>query len=191
MRKLTVFVLILASMVLLGGCGKFEDIAVHGVKDVKFRGMKDGKILLSLTLDVENPNNRKITISKIYFIAWMNNRELGKIKNSERIVLKPSTREEYPIQIEIVLRTAADVFKLMNVKEDIIEKLTVEGYIKGRTMCFSKKLKIEKQLFSKLADSFKGKKFRKETLQIKDNLEVKDTLETKKIIFQNDTLKTE
>lgn len=191
MRKLTVIVLILASMILLGGCGKFEDIAVYGVKDVKFRGMKDGKILLSLILDVENPNNRKITISKIYFKAWMNNRELGKVKNSEKIVLKPNTREEYPIQIEIVLRTAADVFKLMNVKEDIIEKLTVEGYIKGRTMCFSKKLVIEKQPFSKLADSFKGKKTRKKPLQIKNNLEVKDTLDTNEVILQNETLKTE
>ena len=144
MRKLTVIVLILTSMLIVGGCGKFENIVILGIKDVKFRGTKNGRILLNITLDIENPNNKKITISKIYFKAWMNNRELGKLRNPKKIALKANTREEHIVPVEIVLRTEGDIYKLTNIKEDLINQLTVEGFIKGRVMSISKKIKIEK-----------------------------------------------
>jgi LEA14-like dessication related protein len=178
MRKLTILMLILTTMLLLGGCGRFEKISIHGMKGVKFRGMKDGKILLNLNLEVENPNNKKITISKIYLKAWMNNRELGVLNSTKSIVLKAKSREEFQIPVEIVLRTAADVFKLMNIKEDLLNQLTIEGFIKGRIFCISKKLKIEKQPFTKLVNSHKEKM---ETTEIKDTLQNRET-------FQRDTL---
>jgi hypothetical protein len=46
--------------VTLMGCAKFENIDIKGVKDFKFKGMQDDKILLSLTLDVNNPNSKKL-----------------------------------------------------------------------------------------------------------------------------------
>lgn len=179
MKKHTFWILAIISMLLMSSCGKFEEIAIHGMKNFKFRGMKDGSILVNLTLDIENPNNRKITISKIHLKAWLNNRELGTLKNSHKIVLKPNSREEYQIPIEIALRTSADVFKLMTLKEDILSQLTIEGFIKGRTMGISKKVRIEKQLFSQLANSYREK------------IEKKDSLQTKGNVLQNDTLKVE
>jgi len=181
MRRVTVLVLIISSMILLGSCGKFEDVAIHGIKNFKLRGIKDGKVLINLTLDIENPNNKKITISKIYLKAWMNNRELGVLQNAEKIVMKPNSRAEYLIPVEIVLRTAADVFKLTSIKEDIITQLTIEGFIKGRALCISKKVKIEKQPFSKLMNSYKGKIVNKESLQEVDSLR-------EERILKNDTL---
>lgn len=157
----------------MSSCGKYEDIAIHGMNGFKLRGIKDGSILINLNIDIENPNNRKITISKIHFKAWLNNRELGTLKNSKKIVLKPNSREEYQVPIEIVLRSSADIFKLMNIKNDILNQLTIEGFIKGRVMCVSKKIRIEKQPFTQLAKSYKGK------------IEVKDS------VLQNDTLKVE
>lgn len=165
-------------MLLLGGCGRFEKITIHGMKGVKFRGMKDGRILLNLNLEIENPNSKKITISKIYFKAWMNNRELGVLNSTKSTVLKAKSREEFQIPVEIVLRTTADVFKLMNIKEDLLNQLTIEGYIKGRTLCISKKIRIEKQPFSKLVNSHKGNP---------ETSEVIDTLQTKETIY-SDTL---
>jgi LEA14-like dessication related protein len=185
MRRFTILILILTSFILLGGCGKFENIAIHGMKGVKFRGTKNGHILLNITLEIENPNNRKITISKIYFKAWMNNRELGKLRNSKSIVLKANSREEYQVPVEIALRTAADIFKLTNLKDDLLNQLTIEGFIKGRTLCISKRIRIEKQPFSKMVNSYKGKMVSNDTIQLKDTLQAKD------LILQNDTLKVE
>lgn len=174
-----IWIISIISMLLLSSCGKFEDIAIHGMKGFKLRGIKDGRILINLTLDIENPNNRKITISKFHFKAWLNNRELGTLKNSKKIVLQPKSREEFQVPVEIVLRTAADIFKLTSIKEDILNQLTIEGFIKGRTLCFSKKVKIEKQPFTQLVKSYKGK------IEIKDTLQIRDTIQ------QNDTLKVE
>jgi len=172
MKKHSIWILAIISILLLSSCGKFEEIAIHGMKNFKFRGMKDGSILINLTLDVENPNHRRITISKIHFKVWLNNRELGTLKNSSKIVLKPNSRQEHEVPIEIVLRTTADVFKLMTLKEDILSQLTIEGFIKGRTMGISKKIRVEKQPFSKLADTYKGRIGKKDSVLQNDTLKV-------------------
>jgi len=173
MKRLTFSILIVFSMILLSGCGNFENVVIHGMKNVKLRGIKDGRVLINLTLDIENPNNRKITIAKIEFKAWLKNRELGKLKNSQKIVLKAKSREEYEVPIEIVLRTAADIFKLTNLSNDFLEQLTVEGFIKGRSMCISKKVNIEKQPFSKLANSYTGKVISSDSIPPLDTVKIK------------------
>lgn len=173
MRKSTILLLVTIIAVLLSSCGKFEKIAIHGMKDFKFRGMKNGRLLINITLDIENPNNRKITVSSIHFKTWLKNRELGTIKNSEKIVLAPKSRTQVEVPIEIVLRTAADAFKLMGLKEDILNQLIIEGYIKGRAMCFSKKIVVEKQPFTELAKSYKNKNHQKaDNEQQSDSLKV-------------------
>jgi len=176
MKKGTIWILVAIIMLLASSCGKFESIAIHGMKDLKFRGMKDGCILVNITLDIENPNKRKITISSIHFKTWLKNRELGTLKNSKKIVLKPNSREEIEVPIEIVLRTPADAFKLMTIKEDILNQLTIEGFIKGRVMCISKKMRFEKQPFSELAKSYKEKLEKKDSLKTKDSIEKNDSL---------------
>lgn len=179
MKKGTIWILVVITMLLTSSCGKFEGIAIHGMKDFKFRGMKDGHILINVTFDIENPNNRKITISSIHFKTWLKNRELGTIKNSKKIVLKPNSREEIEVPIEIVLRTAADAFKLMSIKDDVLNQLSIEGFLKGRSMCISKKIRFEKQPFTELAKKYKN------------NMEKKDSLPTNDSIQYNDTLKVE
>jgi LEA14-like dessication related protein len=184
MKKITILILTISTMIIMSGCGKFDDIAIHGMKGFKLRGIKDGRVLINLTLDIENPNSRKITISKIYLKAWMNNRVLGVLKNSKKIVMKPNSRGEYTIPVEIVLRTAADIFKFTSIKEDMLNQLTVEGFIKGRTLCISKKVNIEKQPFTKLVNSYKGKLSHKDTLQVVDTIQVKETLPVDSLIVK-------
>jgi len=197
MKKFSVWFIAIISVLILGSCGKSEDIAIHGMKNFKVRGVQNGHILINLNLSIENPNNRTITISKIHFKAWLKNRELGTLNNSKKIVLKPNSTEDYEIPVEITLRTQADIFKLMNLKGDILDQLTIEGFIKGRSLCFSKKVKIEKQPFNELVKSYKGKLGStdtsqiKEVVQLRDSLTVNDTLQTNDLTVQHDTLKVE
>lgn len=181
MKNYTIWIFAIISMFILGGCGKSNDIAIHGLKGFKIRGVQNGHILINLNLKIENPNKRTITISKIHFKTWLKDRELGTLNNSKKVVLMPNSNEVYEIPIEITLRTQADIFKLMNLKSDILEQLTIEGFIKGRSFCFSKKVKIEKQPFNELVKSYKGKLGNdtskiNEAMQLKDSLMVNDTL---------------
>lgn len=165
MKSIKYLLWLFAFPLLLSSCGKFDDIQIHGMKGVKLRGIKDGTIFLTLNLDIENPNNRKIVIKKINFTTWLKDRELGKLVNGEKIILKPNTREEFPVPIEIKLRVAADIFKLMNFKDNLLNDLTIEGYIKGCSFPVSKRLIIEKQPFTQLISAYK------------DSVEVKDTVQ--------------
>lgn len=163
MRKLTVLLLISAS-IMLSGCGRFQGVNIHGFKGVKFRGMKDNKLLLNLKLDVENPNKRRLTIKKFEFKAWLNKRELGNMHNTEKIKLEPKSRVEYEVPVEITLRTAADALKLLGSGEKLLDQLIVEGYIKGCSFPVSKKIRIEKQPFSQLMNAYKDSVNTKDSL---------------------------
>lgn len=142
------------ALALLAGCGKMNDVTVKGVSDIAFRGLKQNVVLLSLSLEVDNPNNRKITITDVHFKAWMNEREFGTLSTSEKIVLPPCSRSKYPVDVEIRLRTVADAFKLMGGNfEEILKRIEVEGYIKGKSFPVRKKVVVPRQPFSDLANS--------------------------------------
>ncbi|MEJ5317470.1 MAG: LEA type 2 family protein [Tenuifilum sp.] len=150
----------------LAGCGKYNDLNIHGVKEYRFRGMKDGVIFLNLTLDVENPNRKPIVIKDIHFKAWLNNRELGKLRSSHKLKIEGKSRKDYEVPLEIVLRTPADAFKLIGEGKNLINVIEVEGYIKGGKFPVVKKINIPRQPLSELANSFQKKFVITDTLSV-------------------------
>ncbi len=150
----------------LAGCGKYNDLNIHGVKDYRFRGMKDGVIFLNLTLEVENPNRKSIVIKDIHFKAWLNNRELGKLRSSHKLKIDGKTRKDYLVPLEIMLRTPADAFKLIGEGKNLINAIEVEGYIKGGKFPVIKKINIPRQPLNELANSFQKKFVVTDTLSV-------------------------
>ncbi len=148
----------------LSGCGKYDELVIHGVKDYRLRGIKDGVIYLSLIFDIDNPNRKNITINHIEFKAWLNNREFGKLRNSEKIKIESKTRKNYEVPIELVLRTPADAFKLIGAGKNLLNEITVEGYIKGGRFPVTKKISIPKQSLNDLMNSAQSKFAIKDTL---------------------------
>lgn len=148
----TIFGLIL--LLILSGCGKVNDIKITGVSDVTFRGLKQNVVLLTLNIEIDNPNTRKISITEVNFKAWLNERDFGTLSTSGVIALKPCSRSKYPVDVEIKLRTVADAFKLMGGNfEEILKRIEVEGYIKGKSFPVRKKVVVKRQPFSELAKS--------------------------------------
>lgn len=162
------FVLLLSLFVVIGltGCGKYDDISIYGVKEYKFRGIKDGVIYLNLTLDVENPNRKPLVIKHIEFKAWLNNREFGKLRNSNKIKLEGKTRKDYEVPLEIALRTPADAFKLIGLGKEILSAISVEGYIKGGRFPVSKKINIPRQTLNELANTMQKNLVITDTLSV-------------------------
>ncbi|HDP76427.1 MAG TPA: hypothetical protein ENN49_11335 [Bacteroidales bacterium] len=150
----------------LAGCGKYSNLNIHGVKEYRFRGIKDGVIFLNLTLDVENPNRKSIVIKDIHFKAWLNNRDLGKLRSSLKMKIDGKSREDYEVPLEIVLRTPADAFKLTGEGKNLINAIEVEGYIKGGKFPVVKKINIPRQPLSELANSFQKKFVISDTLSV-------------------------
>lgn len=169
MSRYRSFILMILFGMTLMGCAKFENIDIKGVKDFKFKGMQDDKILLSLTLDVNNPNPKKIVVKHFEVNAWMNNRELGNMRNTEKIVIQPNIRLDYVVPLEIKLRTAADAFKLLGSGKKLLSVIAVEGYIKGGRFPVVRKIKIPRQTLRNLMQEHQDK------LSITDTLSVGST----------------
>jgi len=147
--------LLYASILLfLSSCGKVNDITVKGISDVKLRGIKQNVVMLNLDVEVVNPNKRKITITHIDFKAWLNNRELGDVRITEHIKLEPHSSSRYTVPVEIELRTIADAFRLATGSiDDLLDKIEVEGIIKGRSFPVRKKIMVARQPIKNLANS--------------------------------------
>ncbi|MDX9770741.1 MAG: hypothetical protein RBT19_10270 [Tenuifilaceae bacterium] len=139
----------------LTSCGNYNDINVKGVKDVKFRGLKQNVVLLSFEIEIDNPNTRKISVIEIDFKAWLNNRELGSFRVTEPITLIPCSRQTYSVPAEIELRTIADAFRIASSGslEKLLDRLEVEGKVKGKSFPVRKTIKIERQSLKDISSS--------------------------------------
>ncbi len=142
-------------LLLFSSCGRVNEINIKNINEVKFRGLKKNVILLSLEVEIDNPNTRKISITDIEFKAWLNNRELGDFRTTEHIKLIPCSRHTYTVPVEIELITIADAFRLATSGsfENLLDKIEVEGFIKGKAFPVRKKIMLERQPFKNLANS--------------------------------------
>ncbi len=166
MSKLRSVALLVFLGVFFVGCSKYQNVDIKGVRDVKFKGMQDGVIYVSLTFDVNNPNSKKIVIKNFEFNAWLNNRELGKLRSTQKIILSPKTRADYEIPVEIKLRTAADALKLMTGGKRALSNLTIEGYVRGGRFPIIKKIKFPRQSLDSLMKSQQNKLVVADTLSV-------------------------
>jgi LEA14-like dessication related protein len=143
------------SILFLSSCGKYNDISVKGMKGVKLRGLNKNQVLISIEVEIDNPNPRKITITDINLKAWLSERELGDFRITEPIKLIPCSKSIYSIPAEIELRTIADALRLASSGsiESLIEKIEVEGKIKAKSFPVRKTIRIKRQPFKGLAKS--------------------------------------
>lgn len=155
MRSKTVkYIIYSLLLVFFSSCGKVNDISIKSIGKVQLRGINKNTVLLNLDVEVDNPNKRKIAITKIEFKAWLKERELGIFRMTETIKLQPQAVQTYTVPVEIELRTLADAFRLATGGvDDLLEKIEVEGYIKGRSFPVRKKLTVKRQPFKNLANT--------------------------------------
>jgi len=153
-KKIRILLFLLIG-VLLSSCGRYNDININAVNDVKFRGLQQKVVLLNFNVEIDNPNTRKIAVTDIEFKAWLNDREIGTFRISETIKLIPCSRTNYSIPAEIELRTIADAFRLATSGsfDSLLEMMEVEGVIKARSFPVRKTIKVERQPFKNLASS--------------------------------------
>lgn len=154
-RKLYVGLIFFASLFLFSSCGKFNDISIKELNEVKFRGLKQNVVLLSFNIEIDNPNTRKISVFDIEFKAWLNDRELGVFRITEPIKLIPCSKQSYTVPAEIELRTIADAIRIATSGsfETLLDRIEVEGVIKGKSFPVRKKMRIERQSFKSLSSS--------------------------------------
>ena len=147
--------IIIVLAALFSSCGRYNDIHVEGISNVSLRGIKQRVVHLNIDVVIDNPNTRKITVLDINFTAWLNNRELGEFRIVEPIKLTPCSKETYTVPVEIELRNMADALRLASSGsiERLLERLEVEGSIRGRSFPVRRRISIHRQPFSTIGTS--------------------------------------
>lgn len=153
MKNWTLRTLAFLLVLLMSGCAKYENVKIHGAPELKFNGLTNSTLHLTLVLDVENPNRASFKVKALEFTAYLAGKHFGSICLDHKIRVRGRSREKYEVPLMIKLRTAADTFKLMANRKKLLQQLTVEGYVKGGKFPVMKKIRIEKQTVEELVKS--------------------------------------
>jgi LEA14-like dessication related protein len=137
------FFLFLIVLLVITGCSGLKEVKIGKVKDVEFKGINNNVITLAIVVPVENPNPYRIKIKSSDLKVLTGDRELGKVKQMEDILIDGKSSRDYPVQVSVELTdiksSIMSVYKLFNSKID----LRLTGKVKVRYLFYSKTFKME------------------------------------------------
>jgi len=143
MKKQTYFYILI--ILLLTSCSGFQELDIGKVNHYQFLGFKDNKLNFNLTFAVDNPNRYKIIISEINLYAYINDRPLGIVEMNDKLIIEKNSKKDYIVPINIKITNLMGSFSLLSNPNDIISKLSFDGYIKARKGIIFSTIKIDKE----------------------------------------------
>nr|MDA3781347.1 hypothetical protein [Bacteroidales bacterium] len=87
--------LILFLLVVLNSCTMYKSVDVGDISDVNFKGMKNNKINIDVSIPIENQNFYSIKIKSVDLELYVNDNFFGKIRNSNKIKFSAKCNEIY------------------------------------------------------------------------------------------------
>jgi len=145
-----IFLISIITSVIFTSCSIYKSVDIGGVDKVDFKGMADNKVSLQLKVPIENPNGYKLKITKMDLDVTLNGKYLGKMTNSEDILIpkKSSEVQIFPVDIYVknMLGSMSMFYKLRNMKS---VEMQIEGKIKVKALMRTKTIEVsEKQRVS-------------------------------------------
>jgi len=143
------FGIILLSILLIS-FGSYKSVNIGNVENVNFKCMVDNKISLELQVPVSNPNNYKIKIKSMVFDVSINGNYLGKMKNTNVMIIPKKSDEIQNLTVDIYLKNAlagvATFYRLRKEKKfdmEISGKIKVKALLKTKTIEVSEKQTVD------------------------------------------------
>ena len=142
-ESLKVFSLLMFFTLLTASCTIVKPVKVGAVKTLKVNEFSFKKINLEVLLPIKNPNWVNFKITDIDLDVSLNNIKLGKINNGKEFNIKANSDEVHNFEIDVKLSNLlVGAFSLINSLQKNEIELNVVGYIKGKSLIFTKKVKI-------------------------------------------------
>ena len=146
LKNKTSLVLILFLSLSLNSCIKYKDVNVLGVTDVKLQNVSLEKVEVLITLQVQNPNNYKISIVDGDLQVYVKGVKLGNAVIKNNVVLPKKSDMNHDILIsgtpsQMSLASVPTLISLMGKNKSI--PIKVKGEIKARAKGISKKFPVD------------------------------------------------
>lgn len=142
-RKFTVIVSLISSLVLFNSCFEFEELNFKGIEKYELVDQKADELKLRIYLRIENLNKFAIILKKSDLDLQLNDTFIGTATTSDKVKLDKKTEAVYPITLTIkgkgALKKSMEVLGA-NLNKPV--KFSAKGKVTGKAYGISKTMDV-------------------------------------------------
>ncbi|MFH1322098.1 MAG: LEA type 2 family protein [Bacteroidota bacterium] len=131
--------------VLITSCLSYEDVKITRVVSTDVKKFSSETVEVEVVLQINNPNNYKISITNSNLDVFLNNSEIGKATIKEKIVIPGKSNEvhRFTLKLKNMDLKAGTMPAILSAALGGGMRLTVKGYIKVKAKMISKKVPLK------------------------------------------------
>lgn len=135
----------LFAIVLLSGCMRYSDVEFVGVQDVQVTRLDATGLSATVTVEVNNPNNYRISVTEPDVDLYINDVAMGKATMDSIVTLDPASSRTYalPLHATFTNGQASLLPLLMTVALSGSVKLGLKGTAVGKAGALRKRFPFE------------------------------------------------
>jgi len=153
MKKIVLFVVLL--FITLACSSKYKDVSIEDARVDNFSFQSTSKIILTLGIKVNNPTNKKLTITNGTLDLFQQNRNLATLSVGDPTIIPPKSNEYSQLVLNVTVKDLMALIGINPNDSNLLNQFDVEGFLKVKAGVASKKIKIERTKFSNLLQSLK------------------------------------
>lgn len=143
MKKLAGYLPLLLLFVSLASCKSIKDLEVKGIQSASIVAANDTTADVAITLRIGNPNKFNIIVRKYNLEAFLNTKPVAKTKFDKKIRIPKRSEGDYTLVVSTDMRQVRRL--IPGVMFSNKAKLNVKGDILVRAMCFTKRIKVDRE----------------------------------------------
>jgi hypothetical protein len=150
-----ILVLLLPAAALLSSCGGLRHTRVEEVRGVSLRSVGGGKMLVNMDVKISSQSSLTVRLSKLALNVELDGAPFAAISTVDMLKVPPRNDAFLPVTLELRLQNMLPALMVMlQQKQNLSDKLTIEGTLKVSTFLWRRTLKIEKQNLTAFAAQY-------------------------------------
>jgi LEA14-like dessication related protein len=139
-------ILLFFVLVLTFSACKIQQIDIGKPEGLEVEELTMKSVKLKIMVSIKNPNNFAIKVKKVDLDLLVNDRDMGKIGNMEKLNIPANSSETYPVSFELTPKDAVtNILFLMKELQQTRPKLALTGFVKVGAFGLTKKIKVEQE----------------------------------------------
>ncbi len=152
--KRFILLIFIASLTFVS-CSQYEDIIVEDVTVNNFKFESTSKVILDLSVKIDNGSNKTLAVKKIDFtLATAKGRNFADVTLVKASKVKPHSDDYYPVQLQVNI---TDLMAIMSSGLDMhspdLSKIFATGKLKMKAGCLPYTMKVDKKSLKDLVNS--------------------------------------
>lgn len=126
-------------------CNVYKEIEVKEVRDVRLTEFGSDGLKAEVDVVVENPNSFKLKVTDSDLDVSVNGTNVGKVKLGEKLIIDKSSTNLYTLHFKSDYDDLSPQFlqSLITLIFVNYAEFSAQGYVKGRALMVSKKVKVD------------------------------------------------